>query len=75
MLNKIIAALGAAVGFLLVVLKLKNDKIERIEDENEILDVKDKISDDMNLAIEAAKKDEVKRNEKRNNDIDPFDSI
>lgn len=57
---KIVAGMGAVIGFLLVVLKFKNNKIENLEEENQAFEAKDEITDDMRLAEIQA---ELKQNE------------
>ncbi len=73
---KISAAMGVALGFLLMLLKIKNNTIDNLEAENEVLEIKDRISDDMDLATRAARAEEAKRNEKRaKKPIDPDDQF
>jgi len=75
--TKIAALLGVAVGFLLMLLKIKNNKIDNLEDENAALETKDHITEEMDKAVVKAKKAEVERNENRKDDDDStlFDDI
>lgn len=69
MMTKIWAGVGAVFSILLVMLKLKSNKIDKLEDENETLEVKNEIKDKIS---EASIHEEIKE-DKRKSSIDDSD--
>ena len=67
--GKITIALGATVGFLVLILKLKNHKIDNLEAENEADDKKLQIIDDMHLAEVKAEEKEIEANKDIDTDL------
>ena len=59
MITKLKAYIAIAFGFLLLLLKLKDNKIERLEDQNEAHEIKDDIEQS-----QKAHKDKVLKDEK-----------
>ena len=61
---KLAGAMGAIIGVMAVMLKLKNHKIENLEEENAAHEMKDEIIEDMGLAEVKAKEkqDEALKN-------------
>jgi len=69
MMTKVWAVVAAAFSILLVMLKMKSNKVDKLEEENEVLEVKSEIKDKI---TEVAIHEEIKE-DKRKNDFDDSD--